>query len=258
MKGYQINNKLYVFPQEAGELPTIDSEVAVIYVQHEDLAAFKTANEAYADKMVGYNYNTMTVKAKEWAGHTDDDITPAEPEVQTYSITLSQDGEYCHGNWDGNVTAGTACSLTPEAGYSFDQTVAGTILLAGSDQVQLTFNSGTGTMDFTMPAGDVTIVVNIYQTRHAISYEGDATEYVTAQTNGAGGETIVITPNEGYTFNTEQSETATVLGARAFNASDESVELEVTVNAENGTASFTMPEYAVRVTVNIDQDYVTP
>ena len=75
MKGYQINNKLYVFPQEAGELPTIDSEVAVIYVQHEDLAAFKTANEAYADKMVGYNYNTMTVKAKEWAGHTDDDIT---------------------------------------------------------------------------------------------------------------------------------------------------------------------------------------
>lgn len=148
--------------------------------------------------------------------------------------------------------------MTPEAGYSFDQTVTGTILSAGSDQVELTFNSETGNMDFTMPAGDVSILVNIYQTRHAISYEGDATEYVTAQANGAGGETIVITPNEGYTFNTEQSKTATVLGARAFNASDESAELEVTVNAENGTASFTMPEYAVRVTVNIDQDYVTP
>ena len=134
----------------------------------------------------------------------------------------------------------------------------GVILIPVSDQVQPTFNSETGNSDFVMPDGNVTIILSVYQTRHAISYEGDATEYVTAQANGAGGETIVITPNEGYTFNTEQSETATVLGARVFNASDESNELEVTVNSENGTASFTMPDYAVRVTVNIDQDYVTP
>lgn len=148
--------------------------------------------------------------------------------------------------------------MIPESGYSFDQSGVGVILIPVSDQVQPTFNSETGNMDFVMPAGNVTIILSVYQTRHAISYEGDATEYVTAQANGAGGEPIVITPNEGYTFNTEQSETATVLGARAFNASDESNELEVTVNSENGTASFTMPDYAVRVTVNIDQDYVTP
>ena len=86
MKGYIINNKCYVFPQEVGQLPSIEAEV--IYVQEEDIKAWKEVNVEVADKIKKYNYNVMTVNPKEWTGHKDDELTP----VQT-SHTIRKEGD---------------------------------------------------------------------------------------------------------------------------------------------------------------------
>ena len=76
MKGYIINNKCYIFPQEVGQLPSIDAEI--IYVQEEDIKAWKAANVEVADKIKKYNYNVMTVNPKEWTGHKDDELGPVQ------------------------------------------------------------------------------------------------------------------------------------------------------------------------------------
>lgn len=75
MKGYIKGAKCYIFPQTAAEIPEV--EASVFYVQEEDFTAWVDKNESIADKLVKYNYNTITVNAKEWAGHTNDDLTPA-------------------------------------------------------------------------------------------------------------------------------------------------------------------------------------
>ena len=76
MKGYIINKKCYVFPQEVGQIPSIDAEI--IYVQEEDIKAWKEANVAVADKIKKYNYNVITVNPKEWSGHKDDELAPVQ------------------------------------------------------------------------------------------------------------------------------------------------------------------------------------
>ena len=74
MKGYTQDNVLYVFPQEVGQIPYVDSAVTAIMIQQEDLAAWKEANSDYASIMKAYNYNVMTVQKKVWADHLNDDI----------------------------------------------------------------------------------------------------------------------------------------------------------------------------------------
>lgn len=78
MKGYITNGVCYIFPQEAAQIPEVEADL--FYVQQEDYAGWVTANESLADKLVKYNYNVMTVKPKEWSGHTDDDLEPAQKE----------------------------------------------------------------------------------------------------------------------------------------------------------------------------------
>ena len=87
MKGYTLNNTMYVFPQTVGAIPYVGESVTSIMVQQEDLAAWKTANSDYASIMKAYNYNMMTVQKKVWADHLDDDIVVPEPEPETNSIT---------------------------------------------------------------------------------------------------------------------------------------------------------------------------
>ena len=77
MKGYITNNKCYIFPQEAGQIPEV--EASVFYVQQEDYAAWIEENESLADKISPYNYNVMTVNPKVWANHENDDLEPAGP-----------------------------------------------------------------------------------------------------------------------------------------------------------------------------------
>lgn len=86
MKGYIINNKCYIFPQEAGQIPEV--EASVFYVQQEDYVAWIEANESLADKISPYNYNIMTVQSKVWANHENDDL---EPPVQYATLTCAGD-----------------------------------------------------------------------------------------------------------------------------------------------------------------------
>ena len=103
MKGYIINNKCYVFPQEVGQLPSIDAEV--IYVQEEDIKAWKEANVDVADKIKKYNYNVMTVNPKEWSGHKDDELTPP----QTYHTISTESYNY------GDANAADLISLSTQS-----------------------------------------------------------------------------------------------------------------------------------------------
>ena len=75
MKGYIINNRCYIFPQEVGQIPSVEAEI--IYVQEEDIKAWKEANGDKADKIKKYNYNVITVRPKEWDGHKDDELGPS-------------------------------------------------------------------------------------------------------------------------------------------------------------------------------------
>ena len=88
MKGYIINNKCYVFPQEVGQIPSINAEI--IYVQEEDIKAWKEANVEVAGKIKKYNYNVITVNPKEWSGHKDDELTPVQTPPQTPPQTTPQ------------------------------------------------------------------------------------------------------------------------------------------------------------------------
>lgn len=95
MKGYQINTELYIFPQEAGVLE-IGEDVTKIYIQYEQLNAFKALNTDIANLMVGYNYNIMTVLPKVWENHTNDDYTPGG-ETNSIAGTDFDDNEGAYG-----------------------------------------------------------------------------------------------------------------------------------------------------------------
>ena len=83
LKGYKIGDTLYIFPQEAAVIYN-DEGADKIAVQPEDLAAWKELNSDVADKLFGYNYNTMTINKKAWADYTDEDIPSKTP--ATYNI----------------------------------------------------------------------------------------------------------------------------------------------------------------------------
>lgn len=78
MKGYISNGICYIFPQEVAQISEVEADF--YYVQQEDYAAWVAANESIADKIVKYNFNILTAKAKPFAGHTDDDLEPAQKE----------------------------------------------------------------------------------------------------------------------------------------------------------------------------------
>ena len=98
VKGYRIDNRIYIFEDEAMAIP--ESQIGVlpdvIYVERNLADAFKEveANADIADLIKGYNFQTMTVNAKEWAGHEDDELEPVEepepeptPDPETYIVT---------------------------------------------------------------------------------------------------------------------------------------------------------------------------
>lgn len=150
MKGYITNGKCYIFPQEAAEIPAVEADV--FYVQQEDFAAWVEENESIADKLVKYNYNVMTVNAKVWAGHTDDDLevpyVPVSPELawsaETATVTI---------NADDNVF--------PTLTNSHSVTVA----YASSDESAATINETTG---------EITLVA-AGSTNISAAFEGDDT-----------------------------------------------------------------------------------
>lgn len=188
MKGYIINKKCYIFPQTAAEIPAVEADV--FYVQEENFAAWLAANESLADKLKKYNYNVMTVKEKEWAGHVNDDL---EPPVVLYYITYS--GDTTHVTGPSTSEAGATITITPTTQDEFSD-----ITLTSSD-ASITKNAENWT--FTMPEADVAIAVAYSPVvLYTITKLGNAAEYISAPTQAEADEEVTVTlvDGENYTF----------------------------------------------------------
>ena len=159
MKGYIINNKCYIFPQEVGQIPSVEAEV--IYVQEEDIKAWKEANAGVADKIKKYNYNVITVNPKEWSGHKDDELTPP----QTYhNITKEGDGIELISVPDSAATGETVTvSLTDPGTYTLDLTnKAKQRIWINRDLLNIEYHQEVDNYTFTMPDCDTSILVGHY------------------------------------------------------------------------------------------------
>ena len=257
MKGYIINNKCYVFPQEVGQLPSIDAEI--IYVQEEDIKAWKEANVDVADKIKKYNYNVMTVNPKEWTGHKDDELVP----VQTPHNIAKESYNYGEANAADlisidkqSATAGeiVTVTLTDHETYTFD--------LANKEKERIWINRGLPNIEyhqevdnytFTMPDYDTTILVGrhngyklivtvdgvekstIEDVRFLGLHDNSQSVDLTDLTNVCTGDCIALNLQEGYSFNAEDT-TKTHVVAK-FN----SVELET--REESHYRQFIMQDY---------------
>ena len=263
MKGYIINNKCYVFPQEVGQIPSIDAEV--IYVQEEDIKAWKEANVGVADKIKKYNYNVMTVNPKEWSGHKDDELGPVQT---THTISKGGEGIETISVVD-QATVGETVTVTPSdpGTYTFD--------LANKEKQRIWVNPYDPDKEyhqegdnytFTMPDNDVSILVDRYigytltvtidgQTASSIEevsflglYDDSKSLDITDLTDVCRGSNIQINLSEGYTFNTSLTDkiivTAKFNGTNLegyedwglFNMPSENATLEITTTANHNIA----------------------
>ena len=223
MKGYIINNRCYVFPQEVGELPSIEAEV--IYVQEEDIKAWKEANGAVADKIKKYNYNVITVNPKEWSGHKDDELTPP----QTFHNIAKESYAGSEGVADlisidkQSATTGETITirLTQPEEYTFD--------LTNKEKQRIWINPQVGNKEyhqegdyytFTIQDWDTTVLVGYYngykltvtvdgQEKSSIEdfrnilflFDNARTTDLTDLTDVCGGNNISLNLGEEYSFN---------------------------------------------------------
>lgn len=229
MKGYKISNILYVFPQDAAEIPYVDPEVTVIYIQHEQVNAFKEYNQSVVDLIQGYNYNSMTINKKVWADHLDDDIVNPEPPtpVVTYSLTLEGDfyNDCSYTYVDGWMPVEDFEHVPAEAGirisfyeydqYTFDKsdTSGKTILVPTLNGVDLAGESSTSFVDFAMPNSNSVLSITEYTPVVTYSLTVESTVQLDANAlkkYGGGdvdptaiesGQALTIDAPEGYTFN---------------------------------------------------------
>lgn len=223
MKGYIINNRCYIFPQEVGQLPSINAEV--IYVQEEDIKAWKEANAGVADKIKKYNYNVITVNPKEWNGHKDDELGP----VQTYHNVNKESYAYGDGNavdllaYDERALAGATITvgIIDRGRFTFDlaNKQKERLWLRENDPDKVYHQDGDY-YTFTMPDNDVLLFGGYYngfkltvtvdgQEKTSIAdfsnilFLNDSTRAtsVTDLTDVCAGNNISLNLNEGYSFN---------------------------------------------------------
>ena len=258
MKGYIINNKCYVFPQEVGQIPSVEAEV--IYVQEEDIKAWKDANGDVADKIKKYNYNVITVRPKEWSGHKDDELGP----VQTpHNITKEGDGIELLSVVD-QATSGETVTVTltdPET-YTFDLTnkAKQRIWIQTYDQDKEYHQEGDN-YTFTMPDYDVSILVGHYngytltvtvdgQQQSSIEgfsnigflYDNSRSKDITDLTDVCATNNISLNLQEGYSFNTvDTTKTHVVakLNGTELETREESHYREFIMPSENATLEIT-------------------
>lgn len=223
MKGYIINNRCYVFPQEVGQLPSIDAEV--IYVQEEDIKAWKEANGGVADKIKKYNYNVITVNPKEWSGHKDDELTPP----QTYYTISKESEEGSAGASDlisidkQSATAGETVTVTlsDTATYTFDLTnKTKQRIWIVPDAEAKEYHQDGDYYTFTMPDYDSVVFAGYYNGfKLTVTVDGQEktspedfsnilwlSDYtlmsvITDLTDVCGGNQILLHLKEGYSFN---------------------------------------------------------
>lgn len=159
MKGYAIGTELYIFPQEANTFE-VGEDVTKIYIQHEQLKAFKAANETIADLMVGYNYNVMTCLPKAWAGHTNDDYEAgSDIEITGYTFTLTGN------NIEGKLGV-KFDGVDQEMLYEWTDVAPGTMItiyntVGASDDYETELpEDSDGNWYVEMPEDDLTVTVN--------------------------------------------------------------------------------------------------
>lgn len=253
MKGYIINNKCYIFPQEVGQIPSIDAEV--IYVQEEDIKAWKDANGDVAAKIKKYNYNVITVNPKEWSGHKDNEL------VTSHNITKEGEGIETISVAD-QATSGESINITlvdPET-YTFDLTnkEKQRIWVAPHDP-EKEYHQDGDYYSFTMPDNDISITVDRYigykltvtvdgQEKSSIEdvsflglYDNSKSLAISDLTDVCGNSDIQINLGEGYTFDTSLTDKTIVTAKfngteltgdgqdwRLFNMPSENATLEIT------------------------------
>ena len=264
MKGYIINNRCYIFPQEVGQIPSIDAEI--IYVQEEDIKAWKEANVEVADKIKKYNYNVITVRPKEWSGHKDDELTP----VQTYHNVNKESYNYGDANaadliqYDAQALAGATVtvSLIDPGTFTLDLTnkEKRRIWLRENDPDKEYHQDGDY-YTFTMPDNDVLLFAGYYngytltvtvdgQNKSTIEdfsnilFMNDNTRSasVTDLTDVCAGNIISLNLNEGYSFNavdTTKTHVVAKLNGVELETREESHYREFAMPGENSTLEIT-------------------
>lgn len=225
MKGYIINNKCYVFPQEVVQLPSIDAEV--IYVQEEDIKAWKEANGDVADKIKKYNYNVMTVNPKEWSGHKDDELEP----VQTYYTISAESYNYGDANaayliqFDGQKLAGESfqVALIDPGTFTFDLANKEKRRIWLNPQADNEYHQDGDYYTVTMPDYDLIMVAGYYEgCKLTVTVDGEEKSSIedvrflglhdnsiftsiTDLTDVCAGNLIALNLEEEYSFNAEDT-----------------------------------------------------
>ena len=248
MKGYIVNSKCYVFPQEVGQIPAVEAEV--IYVQEENFAAWLAANESVADKLKKYNYNVMTVKPKEWADHTDDDLEP-EPGPTPTTYTITYDGaEYVDHDMVTSAAAGDTVTVYLKDTSTFEPVGGHYTPYASYDdgeyhEIEVS-QTDAFTYQFTMPADDATFGAGFEPPVFNLTVSGPENQHVDflGQTEASAGSTIELGIADGdqetFTFDTSASgKTILAINWTGIEASD------ATYESEYDRWTFTMPANAV-------------
>ena len=258
MKGYVINNKCYIFPQEVGQIPSVDAEV--IYVQEEDIKAWKDANVELSAKIKKYNYNVITVNPKVWSGHKDDELGP----VQTpYNITKEGDGIELISVVDQATTGETVTvTLTDPGTYTFDITnKEKQRIWINADIENEEYHQEVDNYTFTMPDYDVSILVGHYngytltvtvdgQQQSSIEgfsnigflYDNSRSKDITDLTDVCSTNNISFNLNEGYSFNavdTTKTHVVAKLNGTELETREESHYRDFIMPSENATLEIT-------------------
>lgn len=259
MKGYIINNKCYVFPQEVGQIPSVEAEV--IYVQEEDIKAWKEANGDVADKIKKYNYNVMTVNPKEWSGHKDDELGP----VQTpHNITKEGDGIELISVVDQATTGETVTVfLTDPETYTFNREnkAKQRIWIGGMRLPNIEYHQDGDYYTFTMPDNDVPVLIGHYngytltvtvdgQQASSVEdfsnilylHDNSAWFDITDLTDVCGTNNISLNLQEGYSFNaadTSKTHVVAKLNGTELDTRDEPQYRELIMPSENATLEIT-------------------
>lgn len=254
MKGYIINNKCYVFPQEVGQIPSVEAEV--IYVQEEDIKAWKEANVGVADKIKKYNYNVMTVNPKEWSGHKDDEL------VTPHNITKEGDGIELISVVDQATTGETVTiSLVDPATYTLDLTnKAKQRIWINRGLPNIEYHQEVDNYTFAMPDYDTSILIGHYNgytltvtvdgqqassiedVRFLGLHDNSAWIDITDLTDVCGGNIITLNLQEGYSFNavdTTKTHVVAKLNGTELDAREESHYREFIMPSENATLEIT-------------------
>lgn len=263
MKGYIVNSKCYVFPQEVGQIPAVDADV--IYVQEEDFAAWLTANESVADKLKKYNYNVMTVRPKEWADHTNDDLAPEPGPTPTYyTITKIGDAqEYISAPTQAAANETVTVTLVDGETYTFNLTnkqkqrinfsadyiLASEYYNAENDQYVYPMPSENQNIYADLKTG-YTLSVTIDGTSASIEdlnvimslFDNNTSITITDLTDVFGGDGIQMNLQGGYTYDTTSTEATIVtveLNGTPVEAGGSEWEI-FTMPSENSTLAITL------------------